>query len=239
MPVLARRGTGSRHENHRSGHLISPARIVYATSHAVYRDQRMAARISPAERHALGQARRKQLRRQEHAHRRAAVGRISPVTTIARSMRGRIASLVSAEVRTHARVALRFLLRLAAPFWPPTHHRRTPASSRRYLRRCPRAQPRCLRRTGWSPLSSISMTSMNLRRALQLDLKRMAPVSCSQDAKTGRSRPPVATPCTSSLPLPPPRRGARRVCLCWSLPVIQAIASSGSPPSPKPGEGGA
>jgi uncharacterized protein (DUF2252 family) len=66
----------------------------------------MAARISPAERHALGQARRKQLRRQEHANWRAPAGRISPVTTIARSMRGRIASLVT----------LKYERMLASPF---------------------------------------------------------------------------------------------------------------------------
>src|SRR4051794_6474256 len=54
----------------------------------------MAEPISPAERHALGQARRKQLRRQDHADWRPPVHRPSPVVTVARSMRGRIASLV-------------------------------------------------------------------------------------------------------------------------------------------------
>jgi uncharacterized protein (DUF2252 family) len=72
----------------------------------MYRDLRMAVRISPAERHALGHARRKQLRRQEHAHWRPPASRISPVTTIARSMRGRISSLV----------ALKYERMLASPF---------------------------------------------------------------------------------------------------------------------------
>jgi uncharacterized protein (DUF2252 family) len=66
----------------------------------------MAAPISPAERYALGQARRKQLRRQEHAHWRSPVSRRSPVTTIARSMRGRIPSLVT----------LKYERMLASPF---------------------------------------------------------------------------------------------------------------------------
>jgi uncharacterized protein (DUF2252 family) len=72
----------------------------------MYRQQRMAAPISPAERNALGQARRKQLRRQEHAQWRPSVHRISPVITVARSMRGRIASLV----------ALKYERMLASPF---------------------------------------------------------------------------------------------------------------------------
>lgn len=54
----------------------------------------MTALISPSERHALGQARRKQLRRQEHAHWHVVTHRPSPVAIIARSMQGRIASLV-------------------------------------------------------------------------------------------------------------------------------------------------
>jgi uncharacterized protein (DUF2252 family) len=66
----------------------------------------MAAFISPAERHALGQARRKQLRRQEHARWRPPSHRSSPVLTIARSMHGRIASLV----------ALKYERMLASPF---------------------------------------------------------------------------------------------------------------------------
>jgi uncharacterized protein (DUF2252 family) len=66
----------------------------------------MAVAISPAERNALGQARRKQLRRQEHAQWRPSAHRLSPVTTIARSMRGRIASLV----------ALKYERMLASPF---------------------------------------------------------------------------------------------------------------------------
>jgi uncharacterized protein (DUF2252 family) len=66
----------------------------------------MAASISPAERHALGQARRKQLRRQDHAQWRPPAVRRSPVTTIARSMRGRIPSLV----------ALKYERMLVSPF---------------------------------------------------------------------------------------------------------------------------
>jgi uncharacterized protein (DUF2252 family) len=66
----------------------------------------MAAPISPAERHALGQARRKQLRRQGHAHWRSPASRPSPVNTIARSMRGRIPSLVT----------LKYERMLASPF---------------------------------------------------------------------------------------------------------------------------
>jgi uncharacterized protein (DUF2252 family) len=66
----------------------------------------MADHISPAERHALGQARRKQLRRQEHAYWRPPAHRPSPVATIARSMRGRMASLV----------ALKYERMLASPF---------------------------------------------------------------------------------------------------------------------------
>ena len=66
----------------------------------------MAVAISPTERNALGQARRKQLRRQEHAQWRPSAHRPSPVTTIARSMRGRIASLV----------ALKYERILASPF---------------------------------------------------------------------------------------------------------------------------
>jgi uncharacterized protein (DUF2252 family) len=66
----------------------------------------MAAPISPAERHALGQARRKQLRRQEHAYWRSPAERRSPVTTIAHSMRGRMPSLV----------ALKYERMLASPF---------------------------------------------------------------------------------------------------------------------------
>lgn len=66
----------------------------------------MAALISPAERYALGQARRKQLRRQEHAHWRPPAHRPSPVATIARSMHGRIASLVT----------LKYERMLASPF---------------------------------------------------------------------------------------------------------------------------
>jgi uncharacterized protein (DUF2252 family) len=66
----------------------------------------MAVLISPPERHALGQARRKQLRRQDHAHWRPPATRPSPLTTIARSMRGRIPSLV----------ALKYERMLASPF---------------------------------------------------------------------------------------------------------------------------
>jgi uncharacterized protein (DUF2252 family) len=66
----------------------------------------MAALISPAERHALGQARRKQLRRQDHAHWRSPASRPSPINTIARSMRGRIPSLVT----------LKYERMLASPF---------------------------------------------------------------------------------------------------------------------------
>jgi uncharacterized protein (DUF2252 family) len=66
----------------------------------------MAAVISPAERHALGQARRKQLRRQDHAQWRSLASRPSPVNTIARSMRGRIPSLVT----------LKYERMLASPF---------------------------------------------------------------------------------------------------------------------------
>ncbi len=66
----------------------------------------MAEPITPAERRALGQARRKQLRRQEHAHWRPPAHRPSPVATIARSMHGRIASLV----------ALKYERMLASPF---------------------------------------------------------------------------------------------------------------------------
>jgi uncharacterized protein (DUF2252 family) len=66
----------------------------------------MTARISPTERHALGQARRKQLRRQEHAHWRPPARRPSPVATIAHSMRGRIPSLVT----------LKYERMLASPF---------------------------------------------------------------------------------------------------------------------------
>ncbi|MDQ1450973.1 MAG: hypothetical protein QOK38_839 [Acidobacteriaceae bacterium] len=72
----------------------------------MYRQLGMAAAISPAERNALGHSRRKQLRRQEHAQWRPAAHRLSPVTTIARSMRGRIASLV----------ALKYERMLASPF---------------------------------------------------------------------------------------------------------------------------
>ncbi len=71
----------------------------------MYRQSRMAAPISPAERYALGQARRKQLRRQEHGHWRSPLSR-SPVTTIARSMRGRIPSLAT----------LKYERMLASPF---------------------------------------------------------------------------------------------------------------------------
>jgi uncharacterized protein (DUF2252 family) len=66
----------------------------------------MAAPITPAERRALGQARRKQLRRQEHARWRPPVHRQSPITTVARSMQGRIASLV----------ALKYERMLGSPF---------------------------------------------------------------------------------------------------------------------------
>jgi uncharacterized protein (DUF2252 family) len=66
----------------------------------------MAAPITPAERYALGQARRKQLRRQDHAHWRSPASRPSPVDTIARSMRGRIPSLVT----------LKYERMLASPF---------------------------------------------------------------------------------------------------------------------------
>ncbi|HEX6497374.1 MAG TPA: DUF2252 family protein, partial [Acidobacteriaceae bacterium] len=66
----------------------------------------MAAPISPAERYALGQARRKQLRRQEHARWRPPASRPSPVNAIARSMRGRIPSLVT----------LKYERMLASPF---------------------------------------------------------------------------------------------------------------------------
>jgi uncharacterized protein (DUF2252 family) len=66
----------------------------------------MAVAISPAERNALGQARRKQLRRQEHAQWRPSAHRLSPVTTIARSMQGRVPSLV----------ALKYERMLVSPF---------------------------------------------------------------------------------------------------------------------------
>jgi uncharacterized protein (DUF2252 family) len=66
----------------------------------------MAVAISPTERNALGQARRKQLRRQEHAQWRPSAHRLSPITIIARSMRGRIASLVT----------LKYERMLASPF---------------------------------------------------------------------------------------------------------------------------
>ena len=66
----------------------------------------MTAPISSAERHALGQARRKQLRRQQHAQWHPPASRPSPVNTIARSMRGRIPSLV----------ALKYERMLASPF---------------------------------------------------------------------------------------------------------------------------
>src|SRR5882757_10468554 len=72
----------------------------------MYRQLDMAAPISPAERHALGQARRKQLRRQDHAQWRPPASRPSPVTIIARSMRGRVPSLV----------ALKYERMLASPF---------------------------------------------------------------------------------------------------------------------------
>src|ERR1700761_9202892 len=80
--------------------------MFYAARSSMYRQLRMAAPISPAERHALGQARRKQLRRQDHAQWRPPSSRPSPVTTIARSMRGRIPSLV----------ALKYERMLASPF---------------------------------------------------------------------------------------------------------------------------
>ena len=66
----------------------------------------MAEPITPADRRALGQARRKQLRRQEHAHWRPQAHRPPPVATIARSMHGRVASLV----------ALKYERMLASPF---------------------------------------------------------------------------------------------------------------------------
>jgi uncharacterized protein (DUF2252 family) len=66
----------------------------------------MTAAISPAERYALGQARRKQLRRQQHGYWRPQASRLSPVNTIARSMRGRIPSLVT----------LKYERMLASPF---------------------------------------------------------------------------------------------------------------------------
>jgi uncharacterized protein (DUF2252 family) len=72
----------------------------------MYRRLCMAAPISPAERQALGQARRKQLRRQDHAQWRPPAPRPSPVATIARSMRGRIPSLV----------ALKYERMLVSPF---------------------------------------------------------------------------------------------------------------------------
>lgn len=55
----------------------------------------MAGLISPAERVALGQARRKQLRRQDHAKCKLPPSRPFPVETVARSMHGRIPSLVT------------------------------------------------------------------------------------------------------------------------------------------------
>jgi uncharacterized protein (DUF2252 family) len=66
----------------------------------------MAARISPAERVALGQSRRKQLRRQDHAKCKLPPSRPSPIETVARSMRGRIPSLVT----------LKYERMLASPF---------------------------------------------------------------------------------------------------------------------------
>jgi uncharacterized protein (DUF2252 family) len=66
----------------------------------------MAGLISTAERVALGQARRKQLRRQDHGKCKLAPNRISPVETVARSMHGRITSLVT----------LKYERMLASPF---------------------------------------------------------------------------------------------------------------------------
>src|SRR5579859_993584 len=66
----------------------------------------MAGLISPAERAALGQARRKQLRRQDHAKCKLPPTRTSPVETVARSMHGRIPSLVT----------LKYERMLASPF---------------------------------------------------------------------------------------------------------------------------
>jgi uncharacterized protein (DUF2252 family) len=66
----------------------------------------MAGLISPAERVVLGQARRKQLRRQDHGKGKVAPNRPSPVETIARSMHGRIPSLAT----------LKYERMLASPF---------------------------------------------------------------------------------------------------------------------------
>jgi uncharacterized protein (DUF2252 family) len=66
----------------------------------------MSAVLTPAERVSLGQSRRKQLRRQDHAHWRPAAQRSSPVETLRRSMRGRIPGLVP----------LKYERMLASPF---------------------------------------------------------------------------------------------------------------------------
>ena len=62
--------------------------------------------LSPAERVQLGQARRKQLRRQDHALWRPAANRASPVAVIRHAMRGRIPALL----------ALKYERMLASPF---------------------------------------------------------------------------------------------------------------------------
>jgi uncharacterized protein (DUF2252 family) len=66
----------------------------------------MPAPLTPAERVALGQAGRKQLRRQDHAHWRPAANRPAPADTIRHSMRGRIPTLV----------AIKYERMLASPF---------------------------------------------------------------------------------------------------------------------------
>jgi uncharacterized protein (DUF2252 family) len=66
----------------------------------------MTASISPADRAALGLARRKQMRRQDHAKCKLPATRPSPVLTVARSMQGRIPSLV----------ALKYERMMASPF---------------------------------------------------------------------------------------------------------------------------
>jgi len=66
----------------------------------------MSAVLTPAERLKFGQSRRKQLRRQDHAHWRPAANRPSPVATIHQSMRGRVPALV----------AVKYERMLASPF---------------------------------------------------------------------------------------------------------------------------
>ncbi len=55
----------------------------------------MTTHIAPADRAALGKARRKQVRRQKHAQWKPASHRPSPVQTVAHSMQGRVAALVA------------------------------------------------------------------------------------------------------------------------------------------------